>query len=148
MKIIDVGQDFNKMIPNWAKGINDFLIDENTFKYPTSLKPIFYTGYGVDNQEFVATRILDGFREPNPSKRYIISCIKDLEINPIKIFCKENNLKMDYEIFPYHDSLFGDVKMIRYSFKKRNNILKKVLTYLKNNVIYRRKGNKDGSNFS
>jgi len=132
MKIIDVGQDFNKMIPEWAKGINDFLIDEKSFKHgSTSLKPIFYTGYGVDNQEFVATRILHGFRKPNPSKRYILSYIKDLEINPIKNFCKENNLKMDYKIFPYHDLLFGDVKMIRYLFKKRNNILKKVLTYLK-----------------
>lgn len=141
MKIIDVGQDFNKMIPDWAKRINDFLIDEKSFKHgSTSLKPIFYTGYGIDNQEFVATRILDSFSKPNPSKRYIISCIKDLEINPIKIFCKKNNLKMDYEILPYHDLLFGDVKMIRYSFKKRNNVLKKVLTYLKNIVIYKRKG--------
>lgn len=131
MKIIDVGQNFNKMIPNWAKGINDFLIDENTFKVPTSLKPIFYIYYELNNQELIASRILDGFSKPNPSKRYIISYIKDLEINPIKNFCKENNLKMDYEILPYHDSLFGDVKMIRYSFKKRNNILKKVLTYLK-----------------
>lgn len=131
MKIIDVGQDFNKMIPNWAKGINDFLIDENTFKVPTSLKPIFYIYYELNNQELIASRILDGFSKPNPSKRYIISYIKDLEINPIKNFCKENNLKMDYEILPYHDLLFGDVKMIRYSFKKRNNILKKVLTYLK-----------------
>ena len=134
MKIINAGQDFNKMIPEWANKINDFINDEKSFKHgSTSLKPIFYTGYGVDNQEFVASRILHGFRKPNPSKRYILSCIKDLEINPIKIFCKENNLKMDYKIFPYHDSLFGDVKMIRYSFKKRNNILKKVLTYLKNN---------------
>lgn len=137
MKIIEVGQDFNKMIPDWAKGINDFLIDEKSFKHgSTSLKPIFYTAYGVDNQEFVASRILDGFTKPNPSKRYIISFIKDLEINPIKNFCKDNNLKMDYKIFPYHDLLFGDVKMIRYSFKKRNNILKKLLTYLKNNVIF------------
>ena len=125
MKIIDAGQNFNKMIPNWAKGINDFLIDENTFKVPTSLKPIFYIYYEINNQELIASRILHDFRKPNPSKRYIISYIKDLEINPIKNFCKDNNLKMDYEILPYHDLLFGDVKMIKYSFKKRNNILKK-----------------------
>ena len=132
MKIIDAGQDFNKMIPEWANKINDFINNEKSFKHgSTSLKPIFYTAYGVDNQEFVAISLCHGFRKPNPSKRYILSYIKDLEINPIKNFCKDNNLKMDYEILPYHDSLFGDVKMIRYSFKKRNNILKKVLTYLK-----------------
>ena len=56
MKIIDAGQNFNKMIPNWAKGINDFLIDENTFKVPTSLKPIFYIYYEIkQNQDWDLT---------------------------------------------------------------------------------------------
>lgn len=141
MKIIDAGNDFNKMIPEWANKINDFINDEKSFKHGlTSLKPIFYTGYGVDNQEFVAISLCHGFRKPNPSKRYILSFLKDLEINPIKEYCKNNNLIMTYKILPFHHYFFGDIKVIRYSFKKRNNILKKVLTYLKNNVIFKRKG--------
>lgn len=136
MTIIDT-KDFLNIIPNWAKGINDFLIDESTFKVPTSLKPIFYTGYGIDNQEFVATRILDGFTKPNPSKRYIISCIKDLEINPIKEYCKNNNLIMTYKILPFHHYFFGDIKIIQYRIKEKKSLVERIKGLFKKKIDYR-----------
>lgn len=137
MTIIDT-KDFLNIIPEWANKINDFINDEKSFKHgSTSLKPIFYTGYGVDNQEFVATSLCLNFRNPNPSKRYILSFLKDLEINPIKEYCKNNNLIMTYKVLPFHHQFFGDIKTIHYRFKEKKSLVERIKGLFKKKIDYR-----------
>lgn len=106
-KMINVSEkEFNNLIPDWAKNINDFLIDKKSFKMV--VKPLFYNGYSIDKEIFMATFKCVNVTKLNPSKRYIKKLFDDILIKPIQKFCNENNVTMSYKIFPFHDYLWGE----------------------------------------
>jgi len=124
-KIIDMPEnEFNSLIPNWAKNINNFLIDEKSFKMVR--KPLFYNGYSIDKETFIAAYKCVNVRKLDPSKRYIKKLFNDPIIKPIQNFCNENDIVMSYKIFPFHDNLWGDIMLIQFKFtsKLSNKILK------------------------
>ena len=132
-KIIDMPEnEFNNLIPDWAKNINNFLIDKKSFKIVE--KPLFYNGYSIDKEIFMATYKCVNVRKPNPSKRYIKKLFDDILIKPIQKFCNENSVSMTYKIFPFHDNLWGDIMLIQFKFtpKLSNKILKMVEKFYNN----------------
>lgn len=132
-KIIDVPEnEFNNLIPDWAKNINNFLIDKKSFKMV--VKPLFYNGYSIDKKIFMATFKCVNVTKLNPSKRYIKKLFDDILIKPIQKFCNENNVSMTYKIFPFHDYLWGDIMLIQFKFtpKLNNKLLKKVEKFYNN----------------
>ena len=132
-KMINVSEkEFNNLIPDWAKNINDFLIDEKSFKMV--VKPLFYNGYSIDKEIFMATYKCITVRKLNPSKRHIKKLFDDVLIKPIQKFCNENNVTMTYKIFPFHDVLWGDIMLIQFKFtpKLSNKILKTVEKFYNN----------------
>lgn len=125
-------KEFNNLIPDWAKNINNFLTDEKSFKIVE--KPLFYNGYSIDKEIFMAIYKCISVRKPNPSKRHIKKLFDDILIKPIQKFCNENNVTMTYKIFPFHDYLWGDIMLIQFKFtpKLSNKILKMVEKFYNN----------------
>lgn len=136
-KVTNVSEnEFNNLIPDWAKNINDFLIDKKSFKIVE--KPLFYNGYSIDKEMFMATYKCVTVRKPNPSKRHIKKLFDDVLIKPIQKFCNENNVTMTYKIFPFHDYLWGDIMVIQFKFTpKLNNKLLKIVEKFYNNLFCR-----------
>lgn len=123
---------FNNLIPDWAKNINNFLIDKKSFKIVE--KPLFYRGYSIHKEIFRAIYKCVHVTKSNPSKRYIKKLFDDILIKPIQKFCNENNVTMTYKIFTFHDYLWGDIMLIQFKFtpKLSNKILKTVEKFYNN----------------